>query len=48
LLFGRDPNHAELVIAREIVAGGDPAVPHGGWIDLTHLLLCSNEFVYID
>jgi hypothetical protein len=48
LLFGRDPNHAELVIAREIVAGGDPAVPHAGWIDLAHLLLCSNEFVYID
>lgn len=41
LLFGRVPQDAELSIAREIVAAG-------GWGDLAHVLLCSNELIYID
>ena len=48
LLFGRTPNDKELAIAQQIVAAGDPAVPNGGWIDLAHVLLCSNEFIYVD
>ena len=48
LLFGRAPNDAERTIAQQIIAGGDPAVPDGGWIDLAHVLLCGNEFIYID
>ncbi|MEI7822700.1 MAG: PSD1 and planctomycete cytochrome C domain-containing protein [Verrucomicrobiota bacterium] len=48
LLFGRAPNDAERTIAQQIIAGGDPAVPDGGWNDLAHVLLCGNEFIYID
>ena len=48
LLFSRSPQDAERVVAQAVVAGGDPATPHGGWIDLAHVLLCSNEFVYIE
>jgi len=48
LLFGRAPNDAERTIAQQIIAGGDPAVPDGGWIDFAHVLLCGNEFIYID
>ena len=48
LLFGRSPGDAELAVAQGIVAGGDPAVANGGWIDLAHVLLCSNEFIYVD
>jgi len=48
MLFGRRPSEEELVVAQTIVAGGDPTVPNGGWIDLAHLLLCSNEFIYVD
>lgn len=45
VLFGRLPTDEELAIAMGIVqgnAGGD------GWIDLAHVLLCCNEFVYVD
>jgi len=48
LLFSRRPTTAELAIAQAIVAQGDPSIPNSGLIDLAHVLLCSNEFVYID
>ena len=48
LLFGRGPVDAEVAVAKQIVAAGDPAVPGSGWIDLAHVLLCSNEFIYLD
>ncbi|MFM2095357.1 MAG: hypothetical protein RIS70_2481 [Planctomycetota bacterium] len=48
LLFGRGPVDAEVAVAKQILAAGDPAVPGSGWIDLAHVLLCSNEFIYID
>jgi hypothetical protein len=47
-LFARPPQPEELAIAREVVAAGDGSVPNAGWIDLAHLLLCSNEFIYVD
>ena len=47
-LFARPPKPEELAIAREVVAAGDASLPPAGWIDLAHLLLCSNEFVYVD
>ena len=47
-LFARPPVPEELAIAREVVAAGDASLPAAGWIDLAHLLLCSNEFVYVD
>ena len=48
LLFGRKPKDAELAVAQAIVLGADPAVANAGWVDLAHVLLCSNEFIYID
>lgn len=48
LLFGRSPTKPERAIASQVVAAGDPAVANGGWIDLAHVLLCSNEFIYVD
>ncbi len=48
LLFSRSPNATEMAIAQQIVENGDPAVPNGGWDDLAHVLLCSNEFIYVD
>ena len=48
LLFSRGPSQAERAITQQIVAAGDPAVPNGGWIDLAHVLICDNEFVYVD
>lgn len=48
LLFGRKPKDAELSVAQAIVRGADPAVASAGWVDLAHVLLCSNEFIYID
>ncbi|MFN7803684.1 MAG: PSD1 and planctomycete cytochrome C domain-containing protein [Planctomycetaceae bacterium] len=47
-LFARPPKPEELAIAREVVAAGDASLPPAGWIDLAHLLLCSNEFLYVD
>ena len=47
LLFGREATDQELAIAQSIIAsfGADP---NTAWADLAHILLCSNEFVYID
>jgi len=41
LLFSRRPSVEETDIARQIVADC-------GWEDFAHVLLCSNEFVYVD
>lgn len=41
LLFGCLPTEEEQFIARQVVA-------QGGWKDLAHVLLCSNEFVDVD
>jgi hypothetical protein len=43
LAFNRRPTAEELEIARRVVAGAAT-----GWADLAHVLLCSNEFVYLD
>lgn len=45
LLFSRLPSEEELAIARQLVG---PAGADAGWSDLAHVLLCSNEFIYID
>jgi len=41
LLFSRRATEEELAIARQLVA-------HSTWDDLAHVLLCSNEFLYVD
>jgi mono/diheme cytochrome c family protein len=45
LLFGRPPSNEELDISRQVV--GTPGTS-AGWVDLAHVLLCTNEFVYLD
>ena len=44
LLFARPVSAKEIGIARQVVAAG----AESGWADLAHVLLCSNEFVYLD
>ncbi|MFN0198335.1 MAG: PSD1 and planctomycete cytochrome C domain-containing protein [Planctomycetaceae bacterium] len=48
LLFARPATEEELAIARLIVSQGATPGDTTGWTDLAHVLLCSNEFVYID
>lgn len=48
LLLSRSPTDEEAAIARQLVSSAGPAGTEAGWIDLAHVLLCSNEFVYID
>ncbi|MDA0812494.1 MAG: PSD1 and planctomycete cytochrome C domain-containing protein [Verrucomicrobia bacterium] len=44
LLFSRPASAGEKGMARKLIASGGQS----GWADLAHVLLCSNEFVYID
>ena len=48
LAFGRPATAQEIDLARQIVAGGGSQDPAAGWVDLAHVLLCSNEFVWIE
>jgi hypothetical protein len=48
LLYARPPTDAERQIALQIVGPVDAPTAGQGWVDLAHVLLCSNEFVYID
>ena len=48
LLFARKPKDVELNVAQTILQGADPAVANAGWLDLAHVLLCSNEMIYVD
>ena len=49
-LFGRSPRAEEIEIGRSFLA--DAAArglgPEAAWSDYAHVLLCSNEFVYVD
>lgn len=48
LLYGRMPNAEEVAVALQLIASADPTATDTGWTDLAHVLLCSNEFVYVD
>ena len=50
LLFGRPATEEELQVGLRVIAALDPASPQGtqGLVDFAHLLLCSNEFLYVD
>lgn len=48
LAYSRPPTDAELQIALDIVGQADAPASVQGWVDLAHVLLCSNEFAYID
>jgi hypothetical protein len=45
LLFARSPSEEEIKISRKLLDQSDKTA---AWVDLAHLLLCSNEFVYVD
>jgi Protein of unknown function (DUF1553)/Protein of unknown function (DUF1549)/Planctomycete cytochrome C len=48
LLFGRSARAEELEICRRFLFRSDRPKPQADWPGLAHLLLCSNEFVYVD
>ncbi len=48
LLFARPATDRELEIARQLVDGAASADQDAAWVDLAHVLLCSNEFMFID
>jgi hypothetical protein len=50
LLFGRPATEEERQVGQRVIAASDTASPPGvqGLVDFAHLLLCSNEFLYVD
>ena len=48
LLFARPATAEEVKLARQILAKPDKGGPAAAWRDLAHVLLCGNEFVYLD
>jgi len=48
LLFSRPADALEIDIARQVVAQAGNQGADAGWVDFAHVLLCSNEFVYLD
>ena len=47
LLFGRMANSRELQVASDLIATCESA-DSDGWNDFAHVLLCCNEFIYLD
>ncbi len=48
LLFGRSARPEELEVCREFLFRSGGTRPQADWPGLAHLLLCTNEFVYLD
>jgi hypothetical protein len=48
LVFARPVTADEMKIARQLLAGPWKGETDAAWRDLAHVLLCSNEFVYLD
>jgi hypothetical protein len=48
LLFGRPATPEEVAIGRDFLATASPRGHEAAWADYAHILLCSNEFVFID
>ena len=48
LLFSRPARAEEVEIARQLVLQDCKPRAEAGWVDLAHVLLCSDEFVYLD
>ncbi len=47
ILYGRPARVEELEIARQVLKAGK-AGPEAAWRELAHVLLCTNEFIYMD
>jgi hypothetical protein len=48
LAFARDPGNGELEAATSFLSHNNGASPRDAWVDLCHVLLNANEFIYID
>jgi hypothetical protein len=48
LLFARPARTEEIAVARQLLAKSGRPESETAWRDLAHVLLCSNEFVYVD
>ena len=48
LLFGRPATSEEITVAQQILKQSDSPSAAGSWQDLAHVLLCCNEFVYLE
>jgi len=48
LLFARPASREEIDLARRILAQAAKPAEEAAWSDLAHVLLCGNEFVYLD
>jgi hypothetical protein len=47
-LYGRPPREEEVAIGRSFLARGAARGRDAAWLDYAHVLLCSNEFLYVD
>ena len=47
-IFGRPAFREEKVIARRLLESAINRDSEAPWHDLAHVLLCSNEFIYVD
>ena len=48
LLFGRPARAEEIEVCRRFLARSGKTPGEADWAGLTHILICSNEFIYVD
>jgi hypothetical protein len=48
ILFARPVRPEELAISHRLLADLGGATSEAAWRELAHVLLCSNEFIYVD
>jgi hypothetical protein len=48
LLFARSPHPEEIAVAQQLLEKFGQATPEAAWREFAHVLLCANEFVYVD
>jgi hypothetical protein len=47
-LYGRPPRSEEVEMGRSFLARAAARGPEAAWFDFAHVLLCSNELIYVD
>ena len=47
-LMGRPPKPGEIAVVRRLIIQNGGPGSEGAWRDLAHVLLCGNEFIYVD
>jgi len=48
LLYARGASDEEIAIGQQVLSAGGDGGDRQAWQDLAHVLLCSNEFIYMD